>query len=93
VACASDPACAGKGCGADCDPCGGLCMHPYASGCDWAGRCVPKGPYLCYDPCAGLACGARCHLCPPKAVDCVEPALVMACDGAGLCGPAPATCP
>ena len=33
--------CAGKACGASCDPCGGLCMHPYASACDAAGTCVP----------------------------------------------------
>jgi hypothetical protein len=93
VACVADPACAGKTCGADCDPCGGLCMHPYTSACDWSGRCVPKGPYLCYDPCAGVACGAGCHLCPPSATDCIESALARACDRNGLCWPAPATCP
>ena len=93
VACAGDPACSGKACGAECDPCGGLCAHPYASACDWAGRCVPGGPYVCYDPCAGLGCGAPCHLCPPGASDCVESALARECDASGFCAPAPVTCP
>jgi hypothetical protein len=92
VACVRDPACAGKPCGADCDPCGGLCMHPYASACDYAGRCVPRSPYLCYDPCAGLACGDRCHACPPSAADCGEAAVMLACGRTGLCEPAPAIC-
>jgi hypothetical protein len=46
VACAGDPACAGKDCGASCDPCGGLCMHPYTSACDRNGACLP-GPAVC----------------------------------------------
>jgi len=94
VVCAGgDPACAGKACGEDCDTCGGACAHPYATACDLAGRCLPEGPYLCYDPCAGLACGAPCRLCPPGATDCVESALARACDRQGVCAPAPATCP
>jgi hypothetical protein len=45
--------------------------------------------------CQGLACGDTCHLCPPGAVDCMETAVVKACDRDGLCQPAtPAlTCP
>lgn len=95
VSCRCEPACAGKACGDDCDPCGGLCMHPYASACDFAGRCVPKGPFICYDPCAGKACGATCHACPPDAPDCAETAVVKACDRDGFCQPlTPAlTCP
>ena len=38
-----------------------------------------------YDPCAGLTCGATCHLCAADATDCVEPAVLMACDGTGKC--------
>jgi len=85
VSCKGEAACDGKGCGDDCEPCGGLCMHPYASACDFAGRCVPKGPFLCYDPCAGKACGATCHACPPDAPDCAETAVVKACDRGGFC--------
>lgn len=81
----SGESCQGRACGDDCDPCGGLCMHPYASACDFAGRCVPKGPFICYDPCAGLACGATCHACPPDALDCAETAVVKACDRNGIC--------
>jgi hypothetical protein len=43
--CPPDP-CAGKACGTECDPCGGMCMHPYASACDLAGTCVPA-PVTC----------------------------------------------
>lgn len=85
VSCRGEAACAGKACGDDCDPCGGLCMHPFASACDFAGRCVPKGPFICYDPCAGKACGATCHACPPDALDCAETAVVKACDRNGFC--------
>ena len=38
-----------------------------------------------FDPCEGLTCGSTCHLCAPDAQDCVEPAVVMACDGTGKC--------
>ena len=41
----ADP-CAGQPCGAACDPCGGVCMHPYASACDASGACVPV-PVAC----------------------------------------------
>lgn len=43
--CPPDP-CAGKVCGTACDPCGGLCMHPYASACDPSGACAPV-PVTC----------------------------------------------
>lgn len=52
------------------------------------------GPPAPYDPCAGKACGDACHPCPPGS-DCVELAMVMACDSAGTCSgfpPAVATC-
>ncbi len=92
--CTPEPACEGKTCGATCDPCGGMCMHPYASACDYAGRCMPVSPWICYDPCAGKACGEQCHPCPPDAVGCVEPALFMVCDPAGTCtGATPVSCP
>lgn len=38
-----------------------------------------------YDPCAGKACGESCAACPPDARDCVETAVVKACDPAGRC--------
>jgi hypothetical protein len=45
--------------------------------------------------CQGLACGETCHLCLPGAPDCMETAVVKACDRDGVCQPAtPAlTCP
>ncbi len=79
-----DP-CAGKVCGDACEPCGGMCLHPYASACDLWGQCVPVASWICWDPCAGKACGADCHLCPADAVDCVETAVVKACDPSGRC--------
>ncbi len=41
-----------------------------------------------YDPCAGKACGASCTLCAPGATDCVETAVVKACDPLHRCVPA-----
>jgi hypothetical protein len=40
---ATDP-CAGKACGDACDPCGGMCGHPYAMACDPKGQCVIGAP-------------------------------------------------
>ena len=40
---------------------------------------------VAYDPCEGKACGESCTLCPPSAPDCVETAVVKACDAAGRC--------
>ncbi len=86
-ACSPTEACEGKTCGDACDRCGGMCMGPAATACDYAGRCVPRWPWICYDPCAGKACGETCHVCPPDAQDCFEVALVMVCDGGGVCVP------
>jgi len=47
------------------------------------GDCSPHKPV--YDPCAAKACGDSCRLCPPDARDCVETAVVKACDPAGIC--------
>src|SRR5512138_916 len=33
-----------------------------------------------YDACAGKACGDACTACPPGAADCLETAVVKACD-------------
>ena len=79
-----DP-CAGKACGEACEPCGGMCMHPYATACDLWGRCVPASSWICWDPCAGKACGADCHLCPADARDCAETLELKACDPSGRC--------
>lgn len=80
----ADP-CSGKACGEACEPCGGMCMHPYASACDLWGLCVPASSWICWDPCAGKACGADCHLCPSDAVDCAETLELKACDPSGRC--------
>ncbi len=77
--------CAGQPCGVLCDPCAGMCMHPYASACDLWGQCVPASSWICWDPCAGKACGADCHLCPSDAVDCAETMELKACDPSGRC--------
>jgi hypothetical protein len=33
-----------------------------------------------WDPCAGAACGTACRVCPPDDSQCVETAVVKACD-------------
>ncbi len=97
-----EAACRGLACGDSCgycppgaDPkdCPVPTFAPTA--CNARGQCVTVGPYICHDPCAGKACGATCHACPPDAPDCVETAVVKACDREGFCQPAtPAlTCP
>jgi hypothetical protein len=40
-----------------------------------------------YDACAGKPCGDACTVCPPGATDCVETAVVKACDPQGRCVP------
>jgi hypothetical protein len=90
VSCPPDPECAGKACGDDCEPCGGMCMHPYATACDLSGRCVPRTTSICYDPCSGKACGEQCQMCPPGVI-CA--AVVTFCDGAGQCVPSMPSCP
>jgi hypothetical protein len=49
LACAPPPAdpCAGKACGDACDPCGGMCGHPYTMACDRGGQCVIGAPGTC----------------------------------------------
>jgi hypothetical protein len=38
-----------------------------------------------YDPCAGKRCGDACNLCAPGDADCVETAVVKACNQSGAC--------
>ncbi|MDP6943595.1 MAG: hypothetical protein QF464_05550, partial [Myxococcota bacterium] len=38
-----------------------------------------------YDPCAGLACGSGCGVCPPDQTDCAAPPVQMMCDAEGDC--------
>jgi hypothetical protein len=40
-----------------------------------------------YDACAGKACGDSCTACPPGSTDCMETAVVKACDPSGRCLP------
>jgi hypothetical protein len=49
LTCAAPPAdpCAGKACGDACDPCDGMCGHPYAMACDRKGQCVIAAPGAC----------------------------------------------
>jgi hypothetical protein len=47
-------------------------------GCD-ASRDTP------YEPCAGKTCGDACTACAPNDPDCVETAVVKACDPSGQC--------
>jgi hypothetical protein len=39
-----------------------------------------------YDPCAGKSCGDACTLCAPGDADCIETAVIKACDAGGVCG-------
>src|SRR5512138_2487639 len=45
------------------------------------------GSGTAYAPCAGKACGDGCTACAPDDRDCVETAVVKACDPAGRCVP------
>jgi hypothetical protein len=38
-----------------------------------------------YDPCVGRPCGAPCNICAPDDPDCVETAVVKACNEQGKC--------
>lgn len=96
-----EASCIGKTCGDPCETCqeGNLTCSfgSVLRSCDRMGRCVPKpvcgeplaGPY---DPCAGKACGDPCTLCAPDDPDCVETAVIKACDPAGTCVAAPVPC-
>ena len=46
------------------------------------------GAGIRYDPCEGKTCGAACSVCAPDAKDCVESAVIKACDPVGKCVPA-----
>jgi hypothetical protein len=88
-----DP-CAGKACGAFCNPCGDAnpCPTFAATACDLAGRCV-TAPVRCDDPCAGKACGEACNPCAPGTA-CPAILCVTSCDAGGRCTCAgPSTCP
>lgn len=52
------------------------------------GGCGTAATSSPYDPCRGKACGDACRLCAPDAPDCVETAVLKACDAAGKCVPA-----
>lgn len=38
-----------------------------------------------YEPCGGKSCGDTCTICDPDDKDCVETAVVKACDSDGKC--------
>jgi hypothetical protein len=82
-ACQPSADCAGKACGATCNPCGPgqVCPTFVATACDPWGRCVTALPGLC--ACAGKACGASCDPCGGL---CSHP-YASACDGTGHCRP------
>ncbi|MDF1565674.1 MAG: hypothetical protein P1V51_21735 [Deltaproteobacteria bacterium] len=96
--------CFGRACGEPCNTCpdGDPSCIPMGAPtyCDANGACVPGAPDVdgstcagrAYDPCAGLACGDTCSLCPPDATGCLEPAVVLTCNDAGLCGMNQPTC-
>jgi hypothetical protein len=81
--------CAGKRCGDPCNPCGPdrTCPTFAPTACDAEGRCATATPSLCYDPCAGKRCGETCQVCPPARADCVETAVMKACNASGACVP------
>lgn len=91
-----DP-CGGKQCGDTCrvcDPADPNCFETAVmKSCDAQGQCVPEivecaaidaGPAP-YDPCGGKACGESCRICDPSDRDCVETAVIKACDADGRC--------
>ena len=82
--CLPHPDCAGKACGASCNPCGPdqVCPTLIPSACDPWGRCVGEVPGLC--ACARKACGDACDPCDGL---CMHP-YASACDGTHRCQPA-----
>lgn len=80
------------------DSCGGfvelLCPEGLECVDDPTDACDPaKGGKGCmgtcqeakYDPCGGKSCGDSCKICPPGKVDCVETAVMKACNAQGKC--------
>jgi hypothetical protein len=50
------------------------------------GRCVGNVPGCGdYDPCEGRACGDQCSPCEPGDMNCAAPAVITACNDAGIC--------
>jgi len=47
----------------------------------------PIGELAPYEPCAGKSCGDSCSACDPADPDCVETAVLKACDPKGACVP------
>jgi hypothetical protein len=76
--------CAGKACGASCNPCGTDQPCPTlfaATACDPWGRCVTALPGLC--ACVDKACGESCDPCDGL---CSHP-YASTCEGTGHCRP------
>jgi hypothetical protein len=75
--------CAGKACGASCNPCGPdqVCPTFMATACDPWGRCLSALPGLC--ACDGKACGDSCDPCDGL---CSHP-YASTCDGTSHCRP------
>jgi hypothetical protein len=53
------------------------------------GGCAPSPEYV---PCEGKSCGDACTVCAPDDGDCVETAVMKACDPSGACVSGPADC-
>lgn len=47
----------------------------------------PIGELGPYEPCGGKSCGDACTVCDPEDPDCVETAVIKACDAEGACVP------
>lgn len=45
-----------------------------------------------YQPCGGKSCGARCTMCDPNDLNCVEGAVINSCNMAGQCVPGAVNC-
>ncbi len=93
----SPPACEGNiflgGSSAECDPRSGECVespgdHPVDCAGDglvcFNAACVDPANY---DPCQGHVCGDRCRICGPNDDNCVEPAVISACNFRNQCVP------
>jgi hypothetical protein len=92
--------CAGKSCGATCNPCGDAkpCPTLIASVCDAAGECVGAAAVTCpgpASPCEGKRCGEGCTIDPPcrtATPPCLAPSLAGRCDAGGSCVAADPVC-
>jgi hypothetical protein len=83
TSCEPSADCAGKACGASCNPCGPdqVCPTFMATACDPWGRCISALPGLC--ACDGKACGETCDPCDGL---CSHP-YASTCDGTSHCRP------